>query len=172
MWRWWNALELAPLHADPALRAQLKPEVAWEIEGGLALDAAQVHAAAAEREAWHVRVVELFSRYDVLLAPSAQVFPFDAGVTWPTEVDGRPMDTYHRWMETVAPWTFAATPVLGMPAGFDPRGLPAGVQLIGPPGADAAVLDVGEAYEEATGWVERVRPPEPAGPEPTGPGPA
>ena len=161
VWRWWNALELAPLHADPALRAQLKPEVVWEIEGGLALSAARVHAAAADRDAWHAAVVELFTRYDVLLAPSAQVFPFDAGLAWPGAIDGRPMDTYHRWMETVAPWTFAATPALGMPAGFDARGLPAGVQLIGPPGADAAVLDVGEAYETATRWVERVRPPEP-----------
>lgn len=159
VWRWWAALELAPLHADPALRVQLKPEVVWEIEGGLALSAAQVHAAAADRDAWHACVVDLFRRYDVLLAPSAQVFPFDAGLAWPAEIDGRPMDTYHRWMETVAPWTFAAGPVLGMPAGLDTRGLPAGVQLIGPLGADTAVLRVAAAYEAATRWVERVRPP-------------
>lgn len=45
-----------------------------------------------------------------------------------------------------------------MPAGFDPRGLPTGVQLIGPPGADLDVLRLGRAYEEATQWVRKVRP--------------
>jgi amidase len=111
------------------------------------------------RDAWYAAVVELFDGVDAVLAPSAQVFPFPADVHWPTEIAGRPMDTYHRWMETVAPWSMAGVPVLGMPAGFDARGLPAGVQLIGPPGADRRVLEIALAYERATGWVERVRPP-------------
>ena len=49
-------------------------------------------------------------------------------------------------------------PALGMPAGFDERGLPAGVQLVGRPGADAEVLRLARAYEERTNWV-RDRPP-------------
>jgi amidase len=69
------------------------------------------------------------------------------------------MDSYHRWMETVTPWSLAAVPVLGMPAGFDARGLPTGVQLVGPPGGDAAVLDLARTYEAATRWVARRPPP-------------
>jgi amidase len=157
-WRWWMTLELEPLYADPATRAMLKPELVWEIERGLELSALEVTRAMAVRDAWYATVLGLFERYDALLAPSAQVFPFSADVHWPTEIDGRPMDTYHRWMETVAPWSLAGVPVLGMPAGFDRRGLPAGVQLIGPPGADRRVLGLGRSYEEATQWVRRVRP--------------
>jgi ureidomalonase len=158
VWRGWNALELAPLHADPLLRAQLKPELVWEIELGLGLTALDVHRAVAVRRRWIDGVGALFGRFDAVLAPSTQVFPFDATLAWPEVVGGRRMDTYHRWMETVMPWSMAGTPVLGMPAGFDARGLPTGVQLVGPPGADHAVLRIGRAYEDATRWVAR-RPP-------------
>ena len=158
VWRGWNALELEPLYADPALRAQLKPEIVWEIEHGLELSALEVSQAVAVRERWIAAVGALFARYDAVLAPSTQVFPFPVATPWPDVVGGRPMDTYHRWMETVMPWSMAGTPVLGMPAGFDARGLPTGVQLVGPVGADRAVLRLGRAYEEATGWVARHPP--------------
>jgi amidase len=158
VWRGWNALELAPLHADPALRAQLKPEIRWEVERGLWLTALDVHRAVAVRQRWIDCVGALFDRFDAVLAPSTQVFPFDVATPWPQHVGGRRMDTYHRWMETVVPWSMAGTPVLAMPAGFDPRGLPTGVQLVGPAGADHAVLRLARAYEDATNWVAR-RPP-------------
>lgn len=159
VWRGWAALELGPLYDDPVSRAALKPEAVWEVEQGRRLSLDDVRAAMAVRDAWYDAVVDLFDTYDAVLAPSAQVFPFPVEQAWPAEIDGRPMDSYHRWMETVAPWSMAGTPVLGMPAGFDGRGLPAGVQLVGPPGADARVLELGAVYEEATGWVRRVRPP-------------
>jgi len=158
VWRGLHALELAPLHADPALRAQLKPEIVWEVEHGLALTALDVSRAAAVRQRWVEAVGALFERFDAVLAPSTQVFPFAVATPWPEVVDGRRMDTYHRWMETVMPWSMAGTPVLGMPAGFDARGLPTGVQLVGRAGADHAVLRLGRAYEEATQWVARHPP--------------
>lgn len=176
-WRWWAAADMLPLLDDPGLRAQLKPEAVWEVEHAATLSAADVHRALVARDAWYATVLALFDRFDAVLAPSAQVFPFDAGVPWPAEIDGRAMDSYHRWMQTVTPWSLAAVPVLGMPAGFDERGLPAGVQLVGPPGGDAGVLHLGRAHEAATGWVRRVRPAlldavGPAGPPGTPPRPA
>jgi amidase len=155
VWRWWDAAELAPLLAS---RELVKPELRWEIEHGLGLATADIAAAMATRDEWYAAVLELFGEVDAVLAPSAQVFPFPADVHWPAEIAGRPMDSYHRWMETVAPWSLAGVPALGMPAGFDVRGLPTGVQLVGPPGDDRGVLEMGLAYEQATGWVERVRP--------------
>ncbi len=157
-WRWWSACEMAPLIEDEALREQLKPEVAWEIEHGLALTAAQVSQADAVRAEWYAAVVALFDRFDVLVAPATQVHPFGVEVPWPAEIAGRRMDTYHRWMETVMPWSMAGVPVLGMPAGFTAHGLPVGVQLIGPPGGDRRVLEVALTHEAATDWSAR-RPP-------------
>jgi amidase len=69
------------------------------------------------------------------------------------------MDTYHRWMEVVIGPTVAGLPAISVPAGFDARGLPMGLQLIGPPQGDLAVLQLARAYELATRWVQRRPPP-------------
>ena len=70
------------------------------------------------------------------------------------------MDTYHRWMEVVIPASLIGLPALCVPAGFGAAGLPMGMQLIGPHGADAAILALGQAYHRATDWPAR-RPPPP-----------
>jgi ureidomalonase len=156
VWRGWYALEHEPLYrAHPEL---LKPEIRWEVERALTLSALDVARAVAARERWMGAVATLFESYDAVLAPSTQVFPFDAATHWPSEIDGRPMDSYHRWMETVAPWSLAGTPVLGMPAGFDARGLPTGVQLVGRPGADLDVLRLGQAYMSSPPFTEITEP--------------
>jgi len=153
--RWWGVLGRRDLLS---VREHLKPELLWELEHATQLRLSDVDAAVEARAHWYLAVCELFERVDFVVAPSAQVFPFDAATHWPRSIAGRTMDTYHRWMETVVPWTLAGVPVMGMPAGFDARGLPMGVQLIGPPRADLAVLQLAQAYERATHWV-RDRPP-------------
>jgi amidase len=60
------------------------------------------------------------------------------------------MDTYHRWMETVAPWSLTSLPVASIPAGFNSTGLPTGIQLIGRPREDFKVLQLAHAYDEVT----------------------
>ena len=49
-------------------------------------------------------------------------------------------------------------PAMSIPAGFDDRGLPLGVQLIGPRLGEAAVLAAGHAFQSVTDWHRR-RPP-------------
>lgn len=165
LWRAWIDLRSfsvaganQALHADPARRALLKPEALWEIERGLALSAMQVYEAARVRSAWYDTLRRLFDRHDFLVLPAAQVFPFDAALDWPHAVGGREMDTYHRWMQAVVPATMAGLPALAAPAGFGPQGLPAGLQIIGPAQADLAVLQIGHAYDQASGHA-RVRSP-------------
>lgn len=142
----------APLYRDDAKRKLLKPEAIWEIERGLKLSGEDVSRAVRDRSAWYQAVNALFDRYDYLVMPSAQIFPFDAGLDWPHEIGGRAMDTYHRWMEAVVPATMASLPALSAPAGFDANGLPAGLQIIGPTQGDLGVLQVGLAYDRASGY--------------------
>ncbi|KMY65180.1 amidase, partial [Desulfocarbo indianensis] len=99
-----------------------------------------------------------FTRYDFLLLPTAQVFPFDAKTHWPASIAGKTMDTYHRWMEVVTPVSLSGSPAMSVPVGFGAQGLPMGVQIIGKRQADLAVLQLAYAYEQATQWVQR-RPP-------------
>lgn len=158
-WRAWGNLRHADLYDDPATRALMKPELVWEIEFGLRLSARDLTRAAAARDAWYAALADLLGRYDFVVAPSAQVFPFDKSVHWPDEIDGRPMDTYHRWMETVVPWTMSTHPVAAVPAGFDARGLPTGIQLVGRRHDDRGVLQLAHAYEGESPVMDGAPPP-------------
>ena len=67
------------------------------------------------------------------------------------------MDTYHRWMEVVIYATFAGLPCISVPAGFSAGGLPMGLQLIGKPQGELALLQLARAYERAAADVVGVR---------------
>jgi amidase len=86
------------------------------------------------------------------------VFPFAADVHWPQEIDGRKMDTYHRWMEVCSFATLTGCPVISVPVGFNQDGLPMGMQIIGRNHADLEVLRLAYAYEQATQWVSKHPP--------------
>lgn len=142
----------------PGGEAALKPEIRWEIEGGRSLTALDVYRASAARTEWYRAVQRLLTTYDFILAPSAQVFPFDATVRWPDQINGRAMDTYHRWMEVVVPWTLTGLPILNLPVGFNTAGLPMGVQVIGPNHGDLELLQLGLGYERVADWTRRMPP--------------
>jgi len=150
--------KLGALYGDPHKRALLKPEAVWEIEQSHALTAAQLYQASANRTALYHAMRKLFERYDYLIAPTAQVFPFDAAQAWPRSVAGVEMDTYHRWMEIVTPFTLAGLPVAGMPVGFNAQGLAMGMQIAGPAHADLSVLAIARAFESLTQWTQRNPP--------------
>lgn len=138
---------LAPLITDPSKRELVKPEVLWEIDHGLALTATEVSKASITRTTFHSAMSSLFERFDVLAIPTAQVWPFPAHERWPQHIGNREMDTYHRWMECTLFATFAGLPAISVPVGFDERGLPMGMQLIGRSRADVDVLRLAAAYE-------------------------
>lgn len=153
-----NAGGKRALAEDPAKRALTKPETIWEIEQGLGLSAQAVYEASVIRSRWHAHAARMFDRYDAVVLPSAQVWPFPADWRWPEQIAGRKMDSYHRWMEVVIPASLIGLPALSVPVGFGPQGLPMGMQIIGRSGDDAKVLAIGQAWHRATDWPQR-RPP-------------
>lgn len=165
LWQSWitlrgflNANALAAIYDDPVQRALTKAETLWEIECGRGLTAADVHAASVIRSEWYAAAARMFQAFDAVVLPSAQVWPFPVEWRWPQSINGRAMDTYHRWMEVVIPVSLIGLPALSVPVGFGPQGLPMGMQIAGPVGADARVLAIGQAYHMATDWPGK-RPP-------------
>ena len=165
LWRTWLTLRhwsaaawAGEIYRDPVRRAQLKPELVWEIEGGLGMSASRVSEAMVARAQWYAAIRALFRKFDFLVLPTAQVFPFDAATHWPHEIAGRAMDTYHRWMEVVIGGTLCGSPILAVPAGFSAGGLPMGLQLIGPLRRDLEVLGMGAAYTRESGFGARLPP--------------
>ncbi len=153
--RHWSRVGMQDLYVRPDTRALLKPELVWEIENSLALTVRDIRRANAVRSRWYRAIHRLFDRYDLLAVPTAQVFPFSKDVHWPPEIDGREMDTYHRWMEVVIAGSLAGLPVVNVPAGFDAQGRPMGMQIMGRFGDDRRVLEFAQAYEPVTGHLER-----------------
>ncbi len=156
--QWQQGSGLAGYYADPAKRALLKPEAVWEIEGGLKLSAYDITSASIVRSAWSASVRRLLERYDFLVMPTAQVFPFDIGETWPHEIAGQRMQTYHEWMKAVCLVTMAGCPSLAVPAGFGQHGQPMGLQIVAPVHQEMDCLKLGYAYEKAADWTARRLP--------------
>ncbi|MHC1999154.1 amidase [Methylobacterium sp. CM6241] len=140
-----------PLYDDLIKREQMKPELIWEIEGSLGLSADDLYRASVARTRLYQRFLALFADFDALALPSAQVFPFAQAEPWPTIIAGTSMDTYHRWMEVVVPATLSGCPTICLPLGpWAPDGRSSGLQLIGRPGQDRALLCIAHAFEEVS----------------------
>jgi amidase len=149
-----------------AHRDALKPSLVWNIQEGRRLSGTDVARATAARTRLHLDALRFFDRYDLLLAPVSQVLPFPVEWEYPATVAGKPQHTYLDWMRSAYFVSVLGTPALSVPAGFaDASGvdgssaegsssagcLPVGMQLVGPPRADLAVLRAGHAYQSATG---------------------
>ena len=159
---WRQALvgpRIAPFLINPANRAHIKAEALWEYDQSLTLTGAQLMSASASRTRFYLSMLQLFEKFDVLAIPVAQVWPFDVSLRWPHNVAGRPMDTYHRWMEVVIYATLAGLPSISVPAGFGANGLPMGLALIGKPQGDWDLLKLAHAYEMANQDLIARRPP-------------
>ncbi len=163
-WLLWRRALVAPTVAavmkSAAARAHIKPEALWEYDQAQGLLNTDFMQAAQVRSVFYTHMASLFERYDLLALPSTQVWPFALETTWPQQIGQRVMDTYHRWMECTIHATFAGLPAISVPAGFDASGRrPLGLQLIGPPQGDAALLRAAAGYEKLIAdWLARVPP--------------
>ena len=127
----------------------------WEIEQSLSLNKKDIDQAELFRKEWYAELDRLFNIYDFLILPTAQVFPFSNDIHWPKEINGRIMDTYHRWMEVVIIASVGGIPAINLPTGFDSKGRPMGLQVMGKFGNDRGVLQFGLAYEQITDYLDR-----------------
>jgi amidase len=156
---WFNSGSRFEQYQDPALRALLKPEAIHEVEVGLALSAFELREQAQVRAEWSRAVAALFDEFDYLVVPTAQVFAFDASMTWPAEVGGQAMRTYHEWMAAQCLITLSGSPSLAVPAGYTATGEAMGMQLVAPVGRNADCFALAYAHEAAAGPGITRRPP-------------
>ena len=157
---WRRALvgpKVAALLPLPGAAEQLKPEAMWEYENSLKLSYMDFQKASQRRTGFYHHLLGLFERFDVLALPVAQVWPFPLQERWPQQIGTRAMDTYHRWMECTIYATLAGLSAISLPAGFHAeKPWPMGIQLIGKPQGDLALLQVAAAYEALRGdWLAR-----------------
>ncbi len=89
---------------------------------------------------------EAFSKYDVILGPTAPATAYKLG-----EKADNPLEMYLGDIYTVSA-NVAGLPALVVPCGFDSKGLPIGLQLIGKPFDESTLLKVGFTFEQNTAY--------------------
>lgn len=87
--------------------------------------------------------------FDVLICPGVAVSPFPWTELNPSTIDGTAVENYMAWLQLTASLTVVGHPVVALPCGLDEFGLPFGIQVIGRPHADHAVLSIAHALEQA-----------------------
>jgi aspartyl-tRNA(Asn)/glutamyl-tRNA(Gln) amidotransferase subunit A len=121
--------EAAAFHRSVALdRAAYWDEIRDQLEAADAVSATDLLSA--------------FDHCDVLCLPTVGVQP--------------PMrDDFTRFLTVLSrncvPFSLAGFPAVSVPCGVDPDGFPVGLQIVGPPGADARVIAAAAAVEAAAG---------------------
>ncbi|MFC3288842.1 amidase [Paracoccus aerius] len=96
--------------------------------------------------------------FDLFICPTLAIpaVPAEFDMRDPLQINGRDIDPYLGW--TMA-WPFnmlSRCPVLSVPSGHAPNGVPTGIQLVGRSFEDQSVFTAGLAYEAAVGgWYGR-----------------
>jgi Asp-tRNA(Asn)/Glu-tRNA(Gln) amidotransferase A subunit family amidase len=129
-------------------RDLLGPNVIDNTERGLAYSAADIAWAHVEQSRLYRRFLGLFDDVDVLICPAAAVTPFPHDQLYVEEINGEAMPTYMRWLAMTYGLTMATPPVVVIPCGVDHNGMPFGIQVVGPNGADRFVLEVAHSLEQ------------------------
>ena len=129
-------------------RELLDRNVIDNTERGLGLSLQDVSRAHIEQTKLYKRFLAFFGEVDVLICPAASVSPFPHGQLFVAEINGERMPTYMRWLAITYAPTMALACAAVLPCGLDQAGMPFGIQVVGPNGADAKVLEVAYALEQ------------------------
>ena len=144
--------EAAAVHADlwAEHRAGYGQNVASKIERALRVTDAEAEESARKRELYREQVAELMDGIDLVVTPTLEMVAPPSGIG---DLVLRP-----RVLRLTFPWNVVGAPALALPCGAAEDGLPASVQLIGPPGSDDLVLAAGLLLERAGGLRTTERP--------------
>ena len=137
-------------------REHIAPEIIGNIERGLNITPAQIFNAERVRIELYKKVMKFFETHDFLICPAASIAPFPVEQRYVTEIDGKPCETYIDWFSITFALTMTACPTMSVPCGFTSKGLPVGVQIMGKPRGEAALLGAAKIFEEATGISKQV----------------
>jgi aspartyl-tRNA(Asn)/glutamyl-tRNA(Gln) amidotransferase subunit A len=140
--------ELLAVH-EPVLRARLNDfgaDFLGRALGALLISSADYVQASRQRRAMIAEMAPLYAKYDVLLT---------AGPGPASRLDAWRTLQFWQRNSVTTPFNVTGGPALAQCIGFTDDGLPLSMQVVGRPFADAMVLRVAKAYEDATPWRKR-----------------
>ena len=129
-------------------RDKIKPDIIWNTELGLKQTTSQLAWAERERAALYRRMVEFFA--DLRSAGDAgraDRRPSTSTCARPRPSTARSSSNYMAGSTLNSAITVTGSPAIAVPCGFDPYGRPVGLQLVGKPRGEAALLQAASLYE-------------------------
>ena len=144
------ALQQAGLHALYGhrladARDRIDPDLVAQIEAGAAITPGDVAQALRLRERIGASLLRFFERFDLLLCPTAPVTAWPIDQLGPAVIGGSPAGP--RGHAAFTPlFNYCGVPACSVPAGLV-RGLPVGLQIVGPRFEDARVLQCAAQVE-------------------------
>lgn len=134
-----------------AHRDKFKPDIIWNTERGLAQTPSRIAWAERERAALFRRIVTFFQTYDLLVTPGSPTAAFDVNLRHPETIAGVKPENYMAGSTVNSVITVTGCPAIAVPCGFDQFGRPVGLQLVGKPRGEAALLQAAALYENLVG---------------------
>ena len=144
---WATASRVMPAH----LRQHFKPTLEENTRFGEALTIDDVAAAQTGRSRLYARMGTYFQDHDVLALPVVGCMPHPQTEEWVREVGGQKLSGYMDWLRAAFLATTTSLPAISVPIGIGTGGMPVGLQLIGQPRGEAALLQVARFVEMAVG---------------------
>ena len=123
------------------------PNVRANVEEGLRYSALDVARALKQQTVLYRSWQAFFAGFDVILTPAVTLSPRPWAELYPAEIDGERTRSYFHWLAMAYAVTNVGHPAISLPVGLDRRGMPFGLQIVGPRGGDAKVLAVAAALE-------------------------
>ncbi len=142
------ARALAPF-ADWAEKAM--PNVAAQVQAGLARSAVQHVQAIDALTAFRWRVADALAGFDIIATPASPSLAWPKREAFPALIDGQATTGKTASVFSTA-INCAGLAALVLPAPVEPGALPAGIQLVAARMPEEALLDLGEAFEAASPW--------------------
>ena len=140
--------ELLAVH-EPVLRTRLNDfgaDFLGRVLGALLISGADYMQASRQRRVMIAEMAPLYAKYDVLVT---------AGPGPAARLDAWRTINFWQKSSVTTPFNVTGGPALAQCIGFTDDGLPLSMQVVGRPFADAMVLRVAKAYEDATPWRQR-----------------
>jgi amidase len=137
-----GTMDLLERHRD-----KLSPEIVHYSQRGLSHTAREIALAELARNALYQSMAELFRSCDLLITPTVMVPPFDVRQRHVMEVEGVALPDFFAWLRLTLAITLTACPAISVPCGFTAAGLPVGLQLVGKPRGEAALLSAAALFE-------------------------
>ena len=135
-------------------RDQIKPDIVWNTELGFNQSTRDLAGAERARASLYQQFQELFSDYDLLVTPGANTPAFDVNLRHPERIDGVALEHYMGASLLTSAVTLSASPALSIPCDFDQFGRAVGLQIVGKPRGEAALLSAGAMFEREVGLAE------------------